>query len=168
MMYGAAVARWVAVLAAFVNLGIHTALTPMHLAEMRYIGLLFILGSALLAAVIVGLASDHPGLRTAGWLGGSLICVVEMVLYVVSRTGGLPGGYKEGWFGRAEDLLGLASLVVEALFVACAAVALTHEPAPVLRANRASGIRSRSATGEALTAPDGGRYAVRRNRVGHG
>lgn len=121
--------RWIAIAAAFVNLGVHTALTPMHLEEVRYVGVLFILGSTLLGAVIVGLSSDRDSLRTLAWLGGAAVCAVEIVLFVISRTGGLPGGYREAWVGQTEDWLGLASLVVEAVFIACAAHGLTRATA---------------------------------------
>lgn len=118
------VARWTAIAAAFVNLGIHLALTPMHLMEMPYIGVLFVIGSALLGAVMVGLASDHNSLRTLAWIGGSVVCVVEFALFVISRTSGLPSGYHETWATSTEDILGLVSLAVEAIFIACAALSL--------------------------------------------
>lgn len=123
-------ARWVAVGAAFVNLGIHLAMVPDHLAEELYIGVLFIIGSALLGAVMVGLGSDHNSLRTLAWTGGSLVCAVEFVLFVLSRTTGLPGGYLEGWTGSIENYLGLSSLFVELLFIGCAAVSLSPSPEP--------------------------------------
>jgi hypothetical protein len=59
------VTRWIAVAAAFVNLGIHLSMAPDHLAEKPYIGVLFVIGSALLGAVMTGLASDRDRLRTA-------------------------------------------------------------------------------------------------------
>lgn len=120
--------RWVAIAAAFVNLGIHLALTPDHLAEKLYIGVLFVIGSALLGGVMVGLASDRDRLRTLAWVGGAVVCAVEFILFVFSRTTGLPQGYLENWLGAPEDLLGLASLVVELLFIGCAAGSLTTAP----------------------------------------
>lgn len=116
--------RTTAILAALVNLGIHLALTPMHLEEMPYIGLLFVLGSVLLAGVIAGLVSERDNVRALAWALGSAVCAAEFVLFVVSRTSGLPDGYHETWFGSTEDVLGLVSLAVEALFLACAAVAV--------------------------------------------
>ncbi len=120
--------RWIAIGAAFCNLGIHLAMVPDHLAEMLYIGILFIIGSALLGMVMVGLATDRDRLRTIAWVGGSLVCAVEFILFVLSRTVGLPMGYKEGWLG-IEGMLGLSSLFVEVLFIACAAVSLSRVPA---------------------------------------
>jgi hypothetical protein len=62
------------------------------------------------------------------WIGGGLVCVVEFVLFVISRTAGLPGGYLEAWVGAPEDLLGLASLFVEVVFLATAAASLRRTP----------------------------------------
>lgn len=123
-------ARWVAITAAFVNMGIHLAMTPMHLAEETYIGVLFVIGSALLGMVMIGLASDRDRLRTIAWTGGGLVCAVEFCLFVASRTIGLPGGYHETWASGMEDYLGLASLLVEVVFLGCAAASLTRAPRP--------------------------------------
>ncbi|MGH3435598.1 MAG: hypothetical protein ACRDRN_03940 [Sciscionella sp.] len=117
--------RWVAISSAFINLGIHLALSSDHLKEKLYIGILFIVGSALLGMVMIGLASDRDRLRTPAWVGGAVVCVVEFIAYVLSRTSGLPGGYLESWLGTTEDLLGLASLFVELVFLGCAACSLT-------------------------------------------
>ncbi|HET7385599.1 MAG TPA: hypothetical protein VFJ19_02935 [Nocardioidaceae bacterium] len=119
-------------------LGIHLYLAPDHLEEKLYIGVLFLIGSALLGFVMVALASDQNRLRTPGWLLGGLISVVMFVAFVVSRTSGLPLGYHETWASSSEDLLGLASLFLEVVFVACMALsvkvaggrrALPHLPA---------------------------------------
>lgn len=117
--------RWVAVGAAFVNLGIHLALSPAHLSEKPYIGVLFVIGSALLGLVVVGLSADRDRLRTAAWLLGGVVCAVMFVSFLFSRTTGLPLGYHEGWTGQPEDLLGLASLALELGFLGCAAASLT-------------------------------------------
>lgn len=117
--------RWTAVTAVFVNLGIHLSMAPDHLAEKLYVGILFLIGSVLLGAVMIGLASDRDRLRTAAWAGGALVCAAEVVLFVISRTIGLPQGYHEAWTATPEDLLGLASLAVELLFIGCAALSLT-------------------------------------------
>lgn len=123
--------RWTAITAAFVNLAIHLVLVPMHLAEMLYIGVLFVIGSGLLGMVMVGLASDRDRLRTSAWVGGTLVSAVESVLFVLSRTTGLPGGYHETWATSTEDLLGLTSLAVEVVFIACAVVSVARDPHPL-------------------------------------
>lgn len=116
--------RWVAVASAFANLGIHLALAPDHLAEKTYIGVLFVIGSAVLGAVMVGLSTDRDRFRTAAWLTGTATCGVMFVLFVVSRTVGLPGGYQEEWAGSYENVLGLVSLGLEVVFVAAAVLSL--------------------------------------------
>lgn len=125
----ASVARWTAISATFVNVGIHVAMAPDHIGEMPYIGVLFVIGSALLGAVLIGLSSDHESMRTLAWVGGAVVCAVEVILFVISRTGGLPLGYREGWTGSVENLLGLSSLFVEGVFVACAVISLTRDAA---------------------------------------
>lgn len=117
-------ARWVAIAAAFLNLAIHLALTPDHLSEELYIGVLFVIASGLLGMVVVGLASDHDRLRAPAWIGGVAICALQSIAFLVSRTAGLPLGYHEAWTGTSEDLLGLASVFLELLFIVCAAGSL--------------------------------------------
>lgn len=116
--------RWIAITLTFANLGIHLALAPDHLVEKFYIGVLFIIGSALLGAVMVGIASGRYRLRKAAWALGLLVCTVEFIAFVVSRTAGLPLGYREAWVGSIEDLLGLASLFIELVFICCAVISL--------------------------------------------
>lgn len=112
------VARWVALVALEVNIGIHVALTPMHLEEKFYIGVLFTVGNAALFAAMLLLISSR--LRTIGWLLGAATSTVEFVGFVVSRTVGLPQGYKETWANAPEDYLGLVCLAVEVVFVVLA------------------------------------------------
>lgn len=121
-------ARWVGISAVFVNLGIHLALAPDHLSEMPYIGVLFTIASGALALVVIALASDRDSLRTVGWLVGSVVCVVEFIAFMISRTVGLPLGYHEGWTGATEDVLGLASLFLELVFIGCAVLSLSRQP----------------------------------------
>jgi len=56
--------------------------------------------------------------RRAGWWLGSLVCSGMIVGYVLSRTIGLPQGYKEEW----GDTAGTVSLVVQAVFLLAAAL----------------------------------------------
>lgn len=122
------VARWTAIAATFVNLGIHLELAPAHIAEMLYVGVLFVLASVALGAVMVGLSSERDSLRTPAWIAGSIVCALEFILFVLSRTSGLPLGFRETWTGSTEDLLGLASLFVELVFIVCALASLSTEP----------------------------------------
>ena len=128
--------RWVAIAATFVNLGIHLALAHDHLIEKRYIGVLFVIGSGLLGLVMIGLSTDRDRPRTAAWLLGAVINAVMLVSFVFSRTTGLPLGYHETWAAAPEDLLGLASMALEVVFLICAAASLrttrVSEAAPVV------------------------------------
>lgn len=106
----------VAIVAAFLNLGIHFYLSPMHLEEKFYIGVLFLIGSAALGAVVIGLATDRDRPRTLAWLSGFAASAIMLIAFVLSRTIGLPDGYLEPWAESPEDVLGLASLVLEVVF----------------------------------------------------
>ncbi|WP_188897611.1 hypothetical protein [Microlunatus endophyticus] len=122
---GTGALRWLAVVVAFSNLGIHVYLAPMHLDEKFYIGVLFLAGSGALAVAIVGLATDRDRLRTAAWLLGTATSVVMFLAFVASRTVGLPGGYLETWAQGPEDVMGLASLGLEVVFVGCCLASIT-------------------------------------------
>lgn len=94
--------------------GIHLLLAPEYLGEQAYIGALFAAGG--LAAVIGAIAlwrSDHA----ASWGIGALIAAGMGVGFVLSRTVGLPGFHESEW-----ELSGLISLVLEAGFLAAAAM----------------------------------------------
>ncbi len=117
--------RWVAIVAGFLNLGIHTCLAPMHLQEKLYIGILFLVGSGTLAVVVVGLATDRDRARTGAWLLGSATSAVMFVAFILSRTVGLPGGYLEAWADGPEDVLGLISLALELIFCGCCLASVT-------------------------------------------
>ena len=121
--------RWVAIVVAFLNLGIHVYLAPMHLEEKLYIGVLFLVGSAALGVVVVGLATDRDRLRTLAWLLGFAASGAMFVAFVLSRTIGLPGGYLEPWAASTEDVLGLVSLALELIFCGCCIASITTDGA---------------------------------------
>src|SRR5919205_4584572 len=90
----------------------HLRGAPPHYRFAPYIGIVFVVNfvGALVAAV--GIYRD----ALWGWLLGVLVAGGALVMYVVSRSVGLPG-YEHAvgrWFGP----LGVVSLVVEALFIA--------------------------------------------------
>lgn len=97
------------------EIAIHVKLAPDHLREIPYIGAGFVLASVLLAVAVVGVLLD----RRAGWLLGSALCVGMALLFVASRTVGLPG-FHEAW--SSDGGLGLVALLPEAFFVGCAAI----------------------------------------------
>ena len=91
---------------------IHLIGAPPHYRAAPYLGVLFVANfiGALVAAV--GIYRD----ALWGWLLGVLVAGGALVMYVVSRSVGLPG-YEHAvgrWFGP----LGVLSVVVEALFLA--------------------------------------------------
>jgi hypothetical protein len=111
--------RWAAVAAIEGIVIIHLVLTPMHLAEMPYVGVLFAVGNALLLIALALLVSRRH--QAAGWLLGSAVCAGELVAFVLSRTVGLPMHYHGTWLAEREDYLGLASLLLEVVFLTVAA-----------------------------------------------
>src|ERR687886_3017538 len=91
---------------------VHLRGAPPHYNFAPYLGVAFVANfiGALVAAV--GIYRD----ALWGWLLGALIAGGALVMYVISRSVGLPG-YEHAvgrWFGP----LGVVSLVVEALFIA--------------------------------------------------
>lgn len=112
---------------------IHLIGAPEHYEEASYIGLLFYAncGAALVAAVGV-----YQNRLYAGWGLGVVVAGGALAMFLVSRLIGLPG-YEEHvgmWLGDSPaEYLGMPSLIVEACFVAVAAVAM-----PRFRQSRAS------------------------------
>jgi hypothetical protein len=91
---------------------VHLRGAPPHYRFAPYLGVSFVANfiGALVAAV--GLYRD----ALWGWLLGALVSGGALVMYVVSRSSGLPG-YEHAvgrWFGP----LGVISVVVEVLFIA--------------------------------------------------
>ena len=91
---------------------VHLRGAPPHYRVAPYLGVGFVANfiGALVAAV--GIYRD----ALWGWLLGALVAGGALVLYVVSRSVGLPG-YEHAigrWFGP----LGVISVVVEVLFIA--------------------------------------------------
>jgi len=103
---------------------------------MPYIGLLFVAGAALLGAVAIGLWLDPDSERVVAWIGGSMVSAGEIVLFVLSRTVGLPGDYRETWAETPEDFFGLLSLLTESIFIACAAYSLSRRQSKPILARR--------------------------------
>jgi hypothetical protein len=89
----------------------HLIGAPQHYRVAPYIGVGFVANfiGALVAAV--GIYRDAMW----GWLIGALIAGGALVMYMVSRSVGLPGF--EHAVGRWSGPLGILSLVVEALFI---------------------------------------------------
>ena len=98
---------WGAGLMALISL-IHLVVIPEYAGFAAYLGVLFF-------ANFIGSAASAIGIYRRAWWGWPLGLVMAggaFVMYVESRTIGLPG-LDEGWF----DPPGILSLVLEALFV---------------------------------------------------
>ncbi len=96
---------------------IHLILAPEYFGEQAYVGALFVAGGLTLIALAGYLYRVDD--RVA-WVLGALTMAGMGLGFVASRTIGLPGFHESEW-----ELSGLLCLVLQAGFVAAAAVALT-------------------------------------------
>lgn len=91
---------------------IHLIETPEYFDEYgTFYGLAFLTNAAAAAVAAVGI---YGGIKSWGWTLGAVISGGAFVLYLVSRTVGLPGITGAEFF----EPIGLLSLLVEGLFVA--------------------------------------------------
>jgi len=129
--------RLVAFLAAFGSALIHLVIAPEHYAEEPYIGVLFVVGGGVLLLVALAALTDDTVTRTreylAAWHLGALVCAGMVVALLLSRTTGLPGGYREGW----DEPEAVVSLALELLFLG---VYVARRR--MARGNRREGVRS--------------------------
>lgn len=96
---------------------IHFIDAPGSFDDATYKGVLFILNGIFALVAAYGV---YRG-KTWGWLVGLAVAGGAFVMYIVSRTLGLPGiGVDDEWF----EPLGVMSLIVEFTFVVMALVAL--------------------------------------------
>jgi hypothetical protein len=109
---------------------IHAVEAPDYLGE-QYVGILFIANAVGAAVAALGI---WRGSRAA-WVLGVLIAAGAFTGFILARTTGLPGGFKESQW----QPLGIASLVIEAAYCLVAARALTAAPARRRTPARASG-----------------------------
>jgi hypothetical protein len=107
---------------------IHLLESGEYLEEAPYVGYLFITNAVGAAVVAIGLLTR---LRRLAWIAGILVAGGAFVVFVLSRTVGLPNLADD--VGR-WDGIGLVSLVVEGLFVVVAAWALSAGRAVAPRA----------------------------------
>ena len=91
---------------------VHLVGAPPHYRWAPYLGVGFVVN--LIGALVSAAGIYRDALW--GWLLGALVAGGALVMYVVSRSVGLPG--YEHAVGRWTGPLGLVSLVVEALFLA--------------------------------------------------
>ena len=85
-------------LAAFAAVGavvVHLYVTPQHLEKKPHLGVLLLVGSALLGYAAVQLVRSGDLLA---WRVGAVVSAGMVVGFVVSRTGGVPDAFREaGW-----------------------------------------------------------------------
>src|SRR5437763_3162112 len=101
---------------------IHVIDAPSSLDDAVYKGVLFALNAAGALIAAVGIAR---GERAWGWALGLPVAAGAFIMYIVSRTAGLPGLPPDDWM----EPLGLLALAVEGAFTAIAAYVLTAWPA---------------------------------------
>ena len=102
---------------------VHLALAKEQWDQKAYVGALFVVGGA--AAVVVAIRLWTTSDRFA-WSLGAVIAVGMFAGFILSRTSGLPGGFKE----EEWELSGIITLILEAGFigamVACLSAARTE------------------------------------------
>src|SRR5262249_40992716 len=111
---------WAGILLVLATGLIHVVEGPANYHEAAYKGLLFFLNAA---GALVAARGIYRGATLWGWTLGMLISAGALTLYIVSHTIGLPGlESDEEWF----EPLGVASLLVEGLYVLVYALVMTR------------------------------------------
>ena len=107
---------WAGILLIVVVGLIHLIEAPEYLEEATYVGVRFLIIFLLAAVSAFGI---YRGMRW-GWLLGLLVAGGAFIMYVLSRTIGLPG--LEDEVGEWLEPAGILSLIVEGLFIALYAI----------------------------------------------
>jgi hypothetical protein len=113
-------ASWAGILLIVVVGLIHLFKAPAYLAAAPYVGVAFLVNVLLAFVSAFGI---YRGMRW-GWLLGIVVAGGAFVLYVVSRTIGLPG--LEDDVGEWFDPAGILALIVEVLFIGLYAITATQ------------------------------------------
>ncbi|MGI9091609.1 MAG: hypothetical protein ACR2GG_10960 [Gemmatimonadaceae bacterium] len=100
---------------------IHFVDAPDSFSEALYKGLLFTANGVGALVAAMGIFLDR---RNLGWNLGALVAGGAFVMYVISRTVGLPGLGVDVWF----EPLGILSLVAEALYIVVYMRVTTKKP----------------------------------------
>ena len=112
---------------------IHLIEGPENYEEAAYKGILFFLNAAGALIAAIGI---YRGERLWGWTLGLLVTAGALILYIVSRTVGLPSlEVDDEWF----EPMGLASMIVEALYILLYAYVMSRSTSTVAST---AGVRS--------------------------
>jgi len=111
--------RWPAAAAALVAAAAHLPVIPQHLAEVPYVGWLFV---GLSAVLVVGAAALAFRDAAIVWAALASTCLAAVACYAVSRGPGMPGMPDD--LGDWTNPLGVISVGTETLVVALALLAV--------------------------------------------
>lgn len=103
---------------------VHLVEAPEYYAEVKYIGVLFVLSMLGAAVAAVGIHRDESW----GWGLGVLVAGGSFLAYLLSRTVGLPQ-FREATWSQALEPMGILSLLIEGGFIWVALRALALKPA---------------------------------------
>jgi hypothetical protein len=101
--------KWIAIVMILATGVIHAIEIPDHFKAATYLGVLFILNAIGAVVAAVGIFMDE---FSWGWSLGLIIAGGAFVMFLISRTIGLPSFNPDEW-----GALGIASLVVEGIYV---------------------------------------------------
>lgn len=110
---------------------IHLVEAPEYWGEVRYIGALFVVSVIGVIAAIVGILRQERW----GWQLGLLVAAALAVGYLLSRTVGIPL-FREASLDKFLEPLGIASLLVNVVFVLLALRILPRLRPTLARTNR--------------------------------
>ncbi|HEX2915220.1 MAG TPA: hypothetical protein VH186_30930 [Chloroflexia bacterium] len=115
------IVKWVGIITVLLTGLIHAIETPEHFEASAYIGILFILNVVGSIIAAVGIWQER---FDWGWSLGLLITAGAFIMFIISRTVGLPDFHADEW-----DLMGIASLVVEGIYTITYIVRATNNAA---------------------------------------
>src|SRR5690349_11100292 len=102
---------WIGIILVLATGLIHLIEGPENYEEAAYKGILFFLNAAGALIAAIGI---YRGERLWGWTLGLVVTAGALILYIISRTVGLPTlEVDDEWF----EPMGLASMIVEALYI---------------------------------------------------
>jgi hypothetical protein len=123
---------WIGIVLVLATGLIHLIEGPENYEEVAYKGILFFLNA--LGAIIAAIGI-YRGERLWGWSLGLLVTAGALILYIISRTVGLPGlEVDDEWF----EPMGVASVIAEALYVLLYVYVMTRSPAQDISASSRS------------------------------